>query len=208
MSDSDGSPQQDDRHHRRSRSRSPVSQGYAGEASAEREERQLAEAVVPVGPPPQQPQAAPNDPEPPAQELVLAGEAAPATQDAVLAAPLPGGGPDTQGAAAAATASRAAAPGTPPAWETDSRGPRAARREPPQPWLKARRAPSTTPTPIPATPTPASPKPYPPRAAFLDGRLRPVRPPAPKRTPPGITLPQLQHQRDALRVVQEGGDGD
>ena len=33
-------------------------------------------------------------------------------------------------------------------------------------------------------------------------------PPAPKRTPPGITLPQLQRHRDAQRVVQEGGDGD
>ena len=42
MSDCDGSPQQDDRHHRRSRSRSPVSLGCAGETLAEREERLLA----------------------------------------------------------------------------------------------------------------------------------------------------------------------
>ena len=38
MSDSDGSPQQDDRHHRRSRSCSPVSPEGAGETPAEREE--------------------------------------------------------------------------------------------------------------------------------------------------------------------------
>ena len=43
MSDSDGSPQRDDRHHRRSRSRSPVSPAGAGETPAEREERWLAE---------------------------------------------------------------------------------------------------------------------------------------------------------------------
>ena len=58
MSDSDGSPQRDDRHHCRSRFRSPVSRGYAGETLAEREERQLAEAAVPVGPPAGQPRAA------------------------------------------------------------------------------------------------------------------------------------------------------
>ena len=58
MSDSEGSPQQDDRHHRRSRSRSPVSPERAEETPAEREERRLAEAAVPVGPPAGQPQAA------------------------------------------------------------------------------------------------------------------------------------------------------
>ena len=58
MSDSDGSPQRDDRHHRRSRSRSPVSPGCAGETLAEREERRLAEVAVPVGPPAGQPRAA------------------------------------------------------------------------------------------------------------------------------------------------------
>ena len=66
MSDSDGSPQRDYRHHRRSHSRSPVSPGCAGETLAEREERRLAEAAVPVEPPAMQPQAAPDDPEPPA----------------------------------------------------------------------------------------------------------------------------------------------
>ena len=42
MLDSDGSPQRDDRHHRRSRSCSPVSPEWAGETLAEREERRLA----------------------------------------------------------------------------------------------------------------------------------------------------------------------
>ena len=51
MSDSYGSTQRDDRHHSRSRSRSPVSPGRAGETLAECEERRLAEAAVPVGPP-------------------------------------------------------------------------------------------------------------------------------------------------------------
>ena len=61
MSDSDGSPQRDDRHHRRSRSRSPVSPEGAGETPAEREERWLAEAAVPVGPLAGQPRAASAD---------------------------------------------------------------------------------------------------------------------------------------------------
>ena len=47
MLDSDGSPQQDDRLHRRSRSRSPVSPGCEGETPAEREERRLADAAEP-----------------------------------------------------------------------------------------------------------------------------------------------------------------
>ena len=55
MSDPDGSNQRDDRHHRRSRSRSPVSPEWAGETPAEREERRLAEGAVPVGPPAGQP---------------------------------------------------------------------------------------------------------------------------------------------------------
>ena len=50
-------------------------------------------------------------------------------------------------------------------------------------------------------PKPFHPKPFPP------GRTRHVRPPAPERSPPGVTLPQLQKQRDARRVIQEGGDG-
>ena len=61
MSDSDGSPQQNDHHHRPSRSRSPVSPECAGETPAEREEQRLAEAVVPVGPPAGQPRAASAD---------------------------------------------------------------------------------------------------------------------------------------------------
>ena len=50
MADSDGSPQRDDRHHRRSRSRSRVSPEWTGEVPAEREERRLAEAAVLVEP--------------------------------------------------------------------------------------------------------------------------------------------------------------
>ena len=50
------------------------------------------------------------------------------------------------------------------------------------------------------------PKPFP-RKPFPPGRARHVRPPAPKRSPPGVTLPQLQRQQDARRVIQEGGDG-
>ena len=51
MSDSDGSRARDDRHHRRSPSRSPVSPECAGETPVEREERRLVEAAVLVGPP-------------------------------------------------------------------------------------------------------------------------------------------------------------
>ena len=91
MSDSDGSPKRDDRHHRLSRFRSPVSPGYPGETLAEREERRLAEAAVPVRPPARQPQAAPADPELPAKAPVPAGEADPAAQAAAPAA-LPRGG--------------------------------------------------------------------------------------------------------------------
>ena len=50
MSDSDRSPQRDNRHHRRSRSRSPVSPQWAGETPAEREEQRLAEAAMRVAP--------------------------------------------------------------------------------------------------------------------------------------------------------------
>ena len=59
MADSDGSPQRDDRHHRRSGCRSPVSPEWTGETPAEREERRLAEVAVLVGPPP-----AAQEPEP------------------------------------------------------------------------------------------------------------------------------------------------
>ena len=50
-------------------------------------------------------------------------------------------------------------------------------------------------------PKPFSPKPFPPR------RTQHVRPLAPERSPPGVTLPQLQRQGDTRRVIQEGGDG-
>ena len=101
MADSDGSLQQDDRHHRRSRSRSPVSSPeWTGETLAEREERRLAEAAV-VGP------------TPPAREPGPAETAAPAAQAASPAAPPR---PDAQEVETAAShaAAPAAAPGTPP----------------------------------------------------------------------------------------------
>ena len=44
------------------------------------------------------------------------------------------------------------------------------------------------------------PKPFPPKP-FPPGRARHVRPPAPERSPPGVTLPQLQRQQDARRVI-------
>ena len=40
------------------------------------------------------------------------------------------------------------------------------------------------------------PKPYPPKAAFPTGQTRHVRPPAPERSPPGVTLPQLRRQKE------------
>ena len=86
MSDSDGSPKRVDRHHRRSRSRSPVPLGCSGETLAEREERRLAEAAVPVRPLAGQPRAALAIPELPAQEPAPAEEAAPAAQAAAPAA--------------------------------------------------------------------------------------------------------------------------
>ena len=118
MSDSDGSPQTDACHHRRPRSRSPVSPGCAGETLAEREERRLAEAAMPVAPPAGRPQAAPTDTKPSTRGRAPAKETAPAAQAASPAAPPPEGAPE-QGAETAAPASRAAAPtaapGTPPA---------------------------------------------------------------------------------------------
>ena len=78
MSDSDGSPQRDDCYHRRSRSRSPVSPGCAGETLAEREERRLAEAAVLVGPPAGKPRAASADTRPSIRGPAPAEETAPA----------------------------------------------------------------------------------------------------------------------------------
>ena len=51
------------------------------------------------------------------------------------------------------------------------------------------------------------PMPFPPKATFPTGRTRHVRPPAPERSPPGVTLPQLRRQQDARRVIREGEDG-
>ena len=85
-SESDGSPEGDDRHHRWSRSRYPVSPGSAGETPAEREERRLAEAAVPVGWPAEEPWAVPRNPKMPAPKPMLAEEAALAAQTVAPAA--------------------------------------------------------------------------------------------------------------------------
>ena len=50
------------------------------------------------------------------------------------------------------------------------------------------------------------PKQFPPEF-FPPGRARHVRPLAPERSPPGVTLPQLQRRQDARRLVQDGGEG-
>ena len=119
MSDSDGTPQRDNRHQRRSRSRSPVSPGCAGETVEEREERRLAEAAVSFRPPAGQPRAASADTGPSTQGPESAEETAPAAQAASPAAPPREGAPGARGAETAAPASRAAAPtaapGVPPA---------------------------------------------------------------------------------------------
>ena len=85
MADSDGSPQRDNRHHRRSRSSSPVSPEWMGETPAEREERRLTEAAVLVRPPPPAP-----EPEPP--EVT-----APCRPSSKPCRPVPGGGPRRAG---------------------------------------------------------------------------------------------------------------
>ena len=203
MSDSNGSPQRDDRHHRRSRPRSPVSPGCAGETPPERKERRLVEAAGPVWPPAEQPQAPPSDPEPPVSEPVPAGEAAPAAQATALAVPPPGGAGDAHGAATTHPASHAIAPGTPLARGT---GPARARRASPGRAASAaegREGAKYRAHTKPSHTHMSPPKANPPKAASSEGRPRPVRAPTPKRTPMGITLPQLQR-----RVVQAGGDGD
>ena len=263
MSDSDGSPQRDDRHHRWSRSRSPFSPEGAGETPAERKERRLAEAAVPVKPLAGQPRAASADTGLSTQEPEPAEVTAPAAQTASPAPPPREGAPDARGAETAAPASHAAAPtaapGTPP---TRGVAPAQERGASPRAAAAAERsgegargvataAPASRATAsaghavAPSTPqkqgtdsaratgaSPAAaaaaavrregamycahtnpththtspPKPFPPKP-FPPGRTRHVRSPAPERSPLGVTLPQLQRQRDARRVIQEGGDG-
>ena len=89
MADSDCSPQRDDRHHRRSRSRSPASLKWTGETLAEREERRLAEAAVLVRPPP--PAREPEPDEVTAPAAPPRGRA-PDAQEAETAAPASHGG--------------------------------------------------------------------------------------------------------------------
>ena len=91
MADSDGSPQRYDRHQRQSRSRSPVSPKGAGETPAEREERWLVEAAVPVGPPAEQPRAASADTGLSTQPAEVTAPAAPTASPA---APPREGAPD------------------------------------------------------------------------------------------------------------------
>ena len=121
MSDSDGSPLQDAQHHRGSRSRFSVSPGYAVETVAEREERRLAEAGVPVRPPAWQPRAASADARLSTRGPAPVKETAPAAQAAGPAAPLPEGAPGAQGAETATPASRATAPIAAP-WRAASAG--------------------------------------------------------------------------------------
>ena len=268
MADSDGSLGRDDRHHRRSRSRSPVSSPeWTAETLAEREERRLAEAAV-VGPPL------------PAREPGPAETAAPAAQAASPAAPPR---PDAQEAETAAShaAAPAAAPGTPPATaaqegkqgargvatgparavgapptaaaaaaktEKDVResataatgassaaaaaakesaegaggaaAPGALRKRGKNPARAADASPAAAAAAAvgresekyrahanPAHTHTSPPKPYPPKP-FPPGQERHDRPPKRERSPPGVTLPQLQRQRDARRVVQEGRSGE
>ena len=213
QSDSDGSPQLDERHDRRSRSRSPVSPGYAGETLAELEERRLAEAAVQVGQPAGEPRAAPADPKPSTKGPAPTEETAPAAQAANPAALPTEGAPGAQRAETAAPAGHAtapadhaAAPGTPPAQGV---APARARSASPGAATAAaggrQGAKYRAHTNLSHTHT-SPPKPYPPKAAFTKGRPRPVRPPAPERTPPGITLPQQQRQQDTRCVIGEGGD--
>ena len=256
MSDSDGSPQRDDSHHRRSRSCSPVSPEGAGETPAERKERWLAEAAVPVRPPAGQPLAASADTGPSTQEPEPAEVTAPAAQTASPAAAPREGAPDAHGAETAAGASRAAAPtaapGTPltrgvaPAHEpgaspraaaaaegsgegargvataapasraTASAGHAAAPSIPRKRGTNPARATGASPAAAAAAAVGwegakyrahTSPPKLFPSKPFPPARTRHVRPPAPERSPPGVTLPQLQRQREAQLMIQEGGDG-
>ena len=109
MADSDGSPEQDDRHHRRCRPRSPVSPELTGETPAEREEQSLAEAAVLVETPAGQPRVASADTGPSTQEPEPAEVTAPAAQAASPAAPPREGASDAREAETAAPASHAAA---------------------------------------------------------------------------------------------------
>ena len=144
MADSDGSPRRDDRHHRRSRSRFPVSPEWAGETPAEREERRLAEAAVLVGPPAEQPRAASGDARPSTQEPGPAEMTAPAAQAASPAAPPREGATDARGAETAAPASHAGPRPRPPARRRHGAQPRrrnrAHHRGLPQPQRGAGRA--------------------------------------------------------------------
>ena len=210
MSESDGSSQQEDGHHRRSRSRSPVSPGSAGDTHAEQEERRLAEAAVPLGLLAGQPQAAPGDPKQPAPGPVLAGEAAPAAQAVACRAARRWSPGHTAGPAACGGNRRSSRPNRSPWYATGTTDqPCAGRGRLAGPAARGRRGRNGgqggRQLPRPHTSQPhhdSAPKPYPLKAAFPAGRPRPVRAPTPKLMPMDITLPQLQR-----RVVQAGHEG-
>ena len=173
-------PPRDDRHHRPSRSRSPISPEWMRETPAEREERRLAEAAVLVGPPP------------PAQVPEPAEATAPAAQAASPAAPPREGAPDAQEAENAAPESHAtaptAAPGTPPTRGVAPAQEPGASPELPQPQSRAGRVrEGLQPRPRQAAPPPRPATPRPP-ARRKSGGTTPHGPRAPRRRP----MQQLQ----------------
>ena len=197
------SPQRDDRHHRRSRSRSPVSPGYAGELLAEREERRLAEAAMPVGPQAGQSRAASAHTGPSTWGHAPAEETAPAAQAGSSAAPPPEGALGGQGAETPAQQAAPPPRPRPPARRQPRprppdpnpnpnrqrggrpwRGPQAPRREPPQPqrWAgRVRKGPRPRPWRAAPPHRPATPRP---QAHRGRGGRTPHAPRAPRRGPP------------------------
>ena len=176
MSDSDGSPQRDDRHHRRSRSRSPVSPGCAEETLAEREERRLAEAVVPASRPPSSSKRPLTTPSRQPGSPGWPGRLPPPLRPQPLP-PRPRRGPRMRKGLRPRPVK--AAPQPPVCRQREGlapHGPRAPRRGPLQPRRRARRAPSTAPTPSPATPTPAPQSCTRPRPPFPRGGRGPSAP--------------------------------
>ena len=143
---------------------------------------------------------------PPTQGVVLAQERGASPRAAAAAE---GGGGAARGVATAAPASRATASavhaaalstpqkqGTDPAWARGASLAAAAAAAVGREGAKYRALANPTHTHT------SPPKPFPPKH-FPPGRTWHVRPPAPERSPPGVTLLQLQRQRDAWRVIQE-----
>ena len=193
MSDSDGSPQRDDRHHRQSSSRSPVSPGCAGETPAEREERHLEDdrgTGWVAGPRSHRrpPATTSRWPQTRCQQGRL-----PPPPTSLLLPPRPREGPRMHKGPRPPLL-----PATPPPPAQSRHGGRAPRGALPETATAAAESresakyrahikPSQTHT-VPR-------KANPPKAACPKGGPRPVSPPTPKRTPPGINLPQLRGGR-------------